>query len=270
MSIRDLRRPTAEIDEHDTADLPAGTAPTVASRRSFLRRAAAGGALAAGATAVPVAALIPSALAQSTTPGTGGVTSGTTPGTAVAGTTVPSSATARKKDPPKVEGNDLDIVVFMQTIELAAEAAYTAMAAGGRLSSPVAEGARVAAMQHRDHADALKTFAGGEARNEPNGTLARQLLPRISAATAARELAQIAYDLEEAITASWSAAMAEIESWEVAELAATIMPVTSQQALAWSLQVEDDIEVWARDIKDWIPNFQNDSGRLDPARYPAA
>ena len=230
MSFRDLRRNSAEIDEHDTADLPGGTDPAVASRRSFLRRAATGGVIAAGAAAVPVTAMIPSALAQSTTPGTGGTTSGTTPGTAIAGTSVPPK-TATKKDPPTVKGDDLDIVVFMQTIELAAQAAFEAMVATGKFSSPVAEAARVAGMQHRDHADAMDPFAGSEALNRPNATLAGQLLPRITDAKTARDLAQIAYDLEEAITASWSAAMADIEEWEVAEVAATIMPVTSQQAL---------------------------------------
>lgn len=309
MSFRDLRRQSAEIDEQprgpvdaidvDHADPPAGTDPAVAaSRRSFLRRAATGGAIAFGATAVPVGAMIPSALAQSTTTTTGGAapkagaaptagavptagaaptagavptagaatTSGSTPGT-VPGTSVP--AAGKTKDPPKVKGDDLTLVVYLQTIELAAVAAYTAIVATGKLTSPVAETARVFGMHHQDQADALAAFAGSEALNRPNATLVRQLLPPIAAATTANEIVRIAYDLEESITATFAAAMGELEEWEIAELVATMMPVTSQQALAWSLDLETDIDIWAKDIKTWIPNFQNDSRRYDPAKYPA-
>lgn len=296
MSFRDLRRHSAEIDEQprgpvdaidvDHADLPAGPDPTVAaSRRSFLRRAAAGGAIAFGAGAVPVGAMIPSALAQSTTttggaapkagaaPTAGAVptagaatTSGSTPGT-VPGTSVPVAG--KKKDPPKVKGDDLTLVVYLQTMELAAVSAYTAIVATGKLTSPVAETARVFGMHHQDHADALAAFAGSEALDRPNATLGRQLLPSITSATTANEIVRIAYDLEESIAATYAAAMGELEEWEIAELVATMMPVTSQQALAWSLDLETDIGIWAKDIKTWIPNFQNDSRRYDPAKYPA-
>ena len=262
MSIRRLRRSSAEIDEQHPASMPAiddELDPALSGRRRFLTRAAAGGAIAFGASAIPLSTLVPSALAQ---------TGGSTPGSAPATSGAPAKSTA------KVEGNDLDIVVFLQTIELAAVEIYDKIVKTGRLSSPVAESARQFALHHKDHAAKLAEFAGNQATNKANATLVRELTARTDIAsadgsTAERDLAQIGFDLETGIAATHSFALGELDGWEIAGVCSIIEPVESQHALAWSLIIEPDVEQWKNAIKTWIPPFQNQDGALLPNQYAA-
>jgi hypothetical protein len=267
MSIRRLRRSTAEIDEQHPASMPAiddELDPALSGRRRFLTRAAAGGAIAFGATAIPLSTLVPSALAQ-----TGGTTPrGSTPGSTPATSGAPDKSTA------KVEGNDLDIVVFLQTIELAAVAIYKAIDETGRLSSPVGESARQFALHHKDHAAKFAEFAGNQALNTANATLVGELTDRIAPAAsdgtiAERQLAQLAFDLETGIAATHAFALGQFDGWEIAGLSSIIEPVESQHALAWSLVIEPDAEQWKNAIKTWIPPFQNEDGAFLPNQYAA-
>jgi hypothetical protein len=271
MSIRRLRRLTAEIDEQhrqsmasidaELGDLHVGTDPDVTtSRRRFLTKAAAGGAIAFGATAVPVATLVPAALAQ---------TGGTTPGSKPPGSAAPPKSTA------KVEGADLAIVIFLQTIELAAVEIYNSIGDSGRLSSPVAESARQFALHHHDHAIKFAEYAGNQATNTPNSALIAEIAPRIASAEldrdqAEKQLAQVAFDLESGMAATHSFALGQFDGWEIASIGATIEPVESQHALAWSLVIEPDAAQWKNAITTWIPPFQNEDGAFLPSQYAAS
>ena len=72
MAFRALRRTSAEIDEQHLAE-----SDRSASRRKFLTRAATGGALAVGASTLPLSTFVPGASAQ--TDGGAEPTTGTTP-----------------------------------------------------------------------------------------------------------------------------------------------------------------------------------------------
>src|SRR5690349_9628754 len=98
MAFRALRRTSAEIDEQHLAESDHG-----ASRRRFLTRAATGGALAVGASTLPLSTFVPGAGAQAEEEGT---TAGTTPGTLPVAPPVTG-------DPPVVEGSDLTLLVFL-------------------------------------------------------------------------------------------------------------------------------------------------------------
>jgi hypothetical protein len=269
MSIRRLRRLTAEIDEQhrqsmvaiddDLGELHLGT-DLAASRRRFLTRAAAGGAIAFGATAVPVATLVPAAFAQ-----TGGSTPGSIP---------PGSAKAAKST-AKVEGADLAIVQFMQTIELAAVEIYKSIVDSGRLTSPVAESARQFSLHHQDHAIKFAEYAGNQATNTANRALVAQFADGIAAAEldrdrAEQQLARVAFDLESGMAATHSFALGQFDGWEIASIGATIEPVEAQHALAWSLVIEPDADQWKNAITNWIPPFQNEDGAFLPDQYAAS
>lgn len=258
MAFRALRRTAAEIDEQH----PGGSAAS-ASRRRFLTRAATGGALAVGATALPLSPLVPGAGAQTETE-EGGETPGTTPGT------LPEAPAATGGDPPVVEGSDLTLVVFLQSIELFAVDAYDSIVATGKLAPAVAENARRCGMNHQQHAEALGELAGGASVLDPNPGLTDEYTPRIEGATGPDELAAAAYEIEERIAATYAAALGGLESWQAAAVASKILPVDSQQAVVWSQILEPDTAVWAEDIGTWIPNFQSATGAIDIIQYPAS
>lgn len=259
--IDEQHRESMKTIDDDLGELHFGTDPALAaSRRRFLTRAAAGGAIAFGATAIPVASMMPAALAQ--TPGT---TAGTTPpGSAVA-------PTVSTKD-PLVDGLDLSLVIFVQTVELAGVQMYKRIIDGGRLSSPVSHTAAEFALHHGDHATALGTYANKAALATPNQALLDSVLPKITAAelnpnNAETNLAQVAYDFESGMAATYAWAMGQFDNWQLAGLGATIEPVEAQQALAWSLVIEPDPNVWKDQITTWIPNFQNDDGAFKPDQF---
>jgi hypothetical protein len=264
MAFRDLRRQVAEIDEQhresmrtiddDLGELHFGTDPAAsASRRSFLTRAATGGAIAFGATAIPVAAMVPAALAQ-----TSSTTAGSTP------------PTTKKRVEPTVTGGDLTVVQFAQTVELAAVAAYGAVINSGKLTNALAETARVFATHHQDHADALAKLAGSDAPNVANAKLVTELTPKIAAITTAKEAAQQLYNIEDGATATYAYALGVLQQWEAAGPVSTIMPIEGQHAIVWSQVIEPDPNTWATQIKTWIPNFQTSSAAFEPSKYAAS
>jgi hypothetical protein len=255
MAFRALRRTSAEIDEQHLAE-----SDRSASRRRFLTRAATGGALAVGASALPLSSLVPGASAQ--TEEGGEPTEGTTPGTL-------PTAPEVTGDPPVVEGNDLTLVVFLQSIELTAVDAYGVMVDTGKLAPALAETARQFKVHHDEHAEALGTIAGGASVTDPNPGLTAELTPLIESATSQEDLATFAYTLEERITATYAAALGALESWQAAGIASRILPVDSQHAVVWSQVIEPDPTEWATEITTWIPNFQSATDAIDIIQYPA-
>jgi hypothetical protein len=261
MAFRALRRTSAEIDEQHLAE-----SDHAASRRRFLTRAATGGALAVGASTLPLSSLVPGAAAQ-TESGGAQPTSGTTPGTTAG--TLPSAPPVTG-DPPVVEGSDLTLVVFLQSIELSVIDAYEGMVATGKFAPAIAQTAREFTLHHTEHNAALGELSGGAAPTEPNANLTAELTPLIASATNTEDLATIAYTLEERVTATYAAALGALESWRAAAVASKILPVDSQHAIVWSQVTVPDTTEWATEITTWIPNFQSATDAIDIIQYPAS
>lgn len=268
MAFRALRRLTAEIDEqhresmkHIVDDLGeahfGGDAEQVAARRSFLKRAATGGAIAFGATLVPVGALADAAFAQ-TTPGS-------TPGTSTKPAT--TGGASGGKDESGLDAGDLTIVLFGQSVELAAVAAYDLALNKGLLRSGAEETARVFRRHHAEHAAALATFTPDAVVETPNPKLVAELGPKVQGATTVEALAEVLMGLEDGAAATYQFAMGQIEGWKVAAAAATIEPVEGQHAVAWSTVVTPDPTAWAKDITTIVPTFQTTSGGFEPSKY---
>jgi hypothetical protein len=268
MAFRALRRTVAEIDERhrapvgttgdDLGDTPVGSDRS--SRRRFLTRAAAGGAIAVGASALPLSSI---ALAQSEDGETSGTTPGSTPGTTAAAAPVVG-------DPPVVQGNDLALVVFLQSLELAAVKAYENLVATGRIAPANAQTAREFSLHHGEHGKALAELAGGAAATAPNPRLNTELTEAITAGADQAQLITVVYSLEESLTATYAAALGVFDSWQAAAEASKILPIDSQHAVVWSQVLVPDPTQWATQITTWIPNFQSATGAIDFAGYPAS
>ncbi|MCX7619803.1 MAG: ferritin-like domain-containing protein [Acidimicrobiales bacterium] len=250
MDERALRRLARDADEqhreamqtlhNDLAQAHFGSSDEVSrrERRKFLARAAAGGAVMFGATAVPLSTLLafnPPAAAQTT-----------------------------HSESPSQE--DIALAQFAQSLELAAVAAYRAIDESRILSAAVGETARLFRRHHQEHADALGkilTTAGAEPATQPNAALVTLVRTNLQNARDENEVLKVAYELEEGAASTYLLAIGRFESATIAEAGATILPVESQHAVVWG-QVLDLPE------GDYTPAFVDARVAFDPATYPVS
>lgn len=188
-SMRTIRDELAEVH---FGEVVAGHRET---RRGFLSKAAAGGALlTVGSFVAPVSRLVPAAWAQS-------------------------------------QPTDADLARFAASLELAAVAAYAAAADTGRLSAAAADIGTLFGRHHQDHADALNAIVGEEeAVAEANQTVLDEFVPRIESADDEAAVLEVAYGLEEAAASTYLLAIGMVEDAGNAGALATILPVESQHA----------------------------------------
>jgi hypothetical protein len=246
-------------------DEPVGPLEVDASRRRFLRRAAAGAA-AVGASSALIGGLAGAAGAQ-TTGSTPGSTPGTSPGS------VPSSgssSTTSSAAAPKLQGNDLTIGVFVSSLELAVISLYDDLRTTGKLSPPTNQLARTFQLHHEDQLAKLTTLTGGSAPTAPNPKVVDEFRSRIQNANTAPAVGQIATEIESRMAATYQWAMTQIQYWQFSAVAATILPVDAQHAVAWSQVALPDFDAWLAQIATYVPETQPTEPRFDIATYPSA
>jgi len=245
MSMRELRQLTEHVDHqhreamrtiHDDLGelhLSHQDDAVVANRRNFVRNLGLGGAaIAFGSLLVPVAGLVPDALAQTAT-----------------GADVPAA--------------DMAIIEFAQGLELAAVAAYVAIVAQRKLDTPQTESARLFGRHHTEHSDALaKLIPKANIATTANPKILAVFQPQITAATDANALMQVAFNLESGAAATYQLAMGALSNWQGAAAVATIEPIEAQHAVVWGQALDLPID-------QWMPAFQNTAASLNPTTYAA-
>ncbi|MGZ4727954.1 MAG: ferritin-like domain-containing protein [Acidimicrobiales bacterium] len=247
MSMRALRQLTEHVDQQHreamkTIDDDLGELhlsrqddAAVATRRNFVRNLGLGGAAVAfGSVLVPVAGLVPAALAQTSTKGA------------------------------DIPAADMAVVKFAQGLELAASAAYVAIVAQRKLDSAQTESARLFGRHHDEHSAALaKLIPKDEVATVPNPKILAVFAPQISAAADANALMQIAFNLETGAAATYQLAMGALTNWQGAAAVSTIEPIEAQHAVVWGHELNLPTD-------QWMPAFQNTAAALDPATYAAS
>ncbi len=164
-----------------------------AGRRSFLKKAAVGGAaITFGSALVPVSSLLPAAGAQAL--------------------------------------DDQSIAVFAQSVELAAVEAYKA---GAPLLSPeVLPVGQLFMSHHQEHADAFGALAGDAATDKPNAALLDALGPTLQGLSDQTGVLTFAKGVEDQAVATYAFALTALQSAEAASGTATILPVESAHSAA--------------------------------------
>lgn len=236
---RDAMRTIA--DDLTSVHLDDADEALVASRRRFVRNLGMG-AVAFGAVGVSGVALAQGAsAAEDSGGGTGGGTDSASEGTTA-----------------ELPGPDIDLVVFAQSLELAAVAAYQ-LAVDTNLLDPMAvETARTFGRHHGDHAEALGGLAGDAATTEANPAVVEAVVPQIEGAGDQNALLQVLYGVEEGAAATYLLALGALESWQAAGPAATILPIESQHAVVLGQMLE-------LPESDWMPAFGTTDAAFDPA-----
>lgn len=173
-------------------------------RRSFLRRAAVGGAVSIGGVLVPTARFLPPAGAQS--------------------------------------GRDEDLAAFAESVELVAVSAYEAGAE--LLSEGLAPVLQTFRGHHQEHADAHASVAGAAAIGEPNPALLEALAPAIEAFSTQNEVLLFAKDLEDQLAVTWGHLLGLMASSEALATTAGILPVETSHSAELSYELEQGPEGW--------------------------
>jgi hypothetical protein len=247
MSMRALRQLTEHVDQQHRdamstlpeelgeAHLSEQDPDRVATRRNFVRNLGLGGAaIAFGTMLVPVAGLVPDAMAQTSTKGA------------------------------DIPVGDLQLVLFAQGLELAAQAAYQAMAATGKMQGQQLESARLFGRHHGEHATALAALTPkAQVVISPNAKILALFSPQISGAPDANALMQVAFNIEAGAASTYQLAMGELANWQSATAVATIQPIEAQHAVVWG-------QALGKPVDQWMPAFETDANALSPTTYAAS
>lgn len=234
-SMASLRSAALEVDEqhhegmktlHDElGELHFGATSRVlaSSRRQFVKRVGLGGALfTLGNTLLPASRLLPAAWGQ--------------------------------------ELDDLTIAKFAQQVELAAVAAYGAVAETGKLDATATEVGTLFAGHHGDHAAAFGSFAGDDATDIPNQALLDAFGPMIAEAADQAALLEIAFQLEQGAAATYHFALGVVGP-EAAAATSTILPIEAQHAVVIG-------GFLGKPLEDYMPGFETSDDVISPDVYP--
>lgn len=236
------------VDVHrqfDAAHFSVDDADKVASRRQFLRRAGTT-AVVVGAVAVPFSGIASSAWAQG-----GGM--GAEPDATTSAGTGASCAT----NPVDMTASDEQIVIFAESVERAAVAAYQLVLEQPVLGTAASQSSRIFASHHGDHAEALRCLLGGP-EQAANEALVSALVPQITEARTENALIELLLQIEAGAAATYFTALGSLQTPAVAGAASTILPVEAQHEVVWS-------QYLGLDVATYVPAFQTGAGAFAPA-----
>lgn len=221
----------------DQTETEAETTPSGTTRRRFLTRAAAGGAiLAVGSQLVPVGGLVPAALGQD-----GG---------------------ANDEDQDTPLSPDEELVTHLAGLLLAAGQGYGVAVEpdSSPLSEPVVEVVRQLGANHTSQANALNELLPVVVE-QPNRTLVAQLTADITGAADEAGVLAALIALEDALAATQYTMLGAMEDQNDARTVATILPIVGQQAVILGTLAGDPFAAH-------IPDQQGAEGSLSVAAYP--
>jgi hypothetical protein len=215
--------------------------------------------------AIPALAT-PAGAQQSSTTVVGGA--GATSGTTAAGvpttgspTSAPQATTTTTLPPSKPQTTDLAFLAFAQSVELAVVQAYGVAVASTVLSAKVADIARSFQNHHLDHAQSYAGMAGKAATGVANQTLLSTFGPKLQSASSEAALALVLFQAEMVLTATYTAALAQITGTNPAALVASIQPIEARHAVVLG-------EALNLSIDDYSPVLESTSTAITPAQYP--
>lgn len=285
---------------HPPRPQPAAVAADVldgdATRRSFLKKVALGGAAAAvGTQVLPLDRLVPRAGAQedgeSDEGETGGIEGDDVGNSDESTETTEAGSETESETGPELTP-DQERIAFLAGIALAGAAAFRAAAGdagtgGGAegeeseeepsgsttttlppievppLAEPVVEVLRVFGSHHSQQASAMN--GGLEVVVEaPNATLLTEVRSALSSATDEAAVLELLRDLSERIAATHLQALGDIEDSTDAQLVATALPIVAQHAVVLGTVAQDPVP-----LEELIPEEQTTDGALTEAEYPS-
>ncbi len=243
--------------QHLTDDVAAEHAAALAdhaSRRGFLRALGFGG-LAAGAAAAGGSLLsgVASAADTTTTVGVVPIATGTTT------TAVPATTTTAPPRSPTTD--DLRIIAFVQSIELAIVQVYANAESSAKLDPAVLAPVATFREHHREYADAFTSLAGTATVGLVNQSFVKKYGAPLISTSDPKVLLQGLLTVERVMTATYESYLSQIASTSLANLVASIMAIEGRQAVVLG-------QALGLPLAQLSPSFQNIDGAAKPADFP--
>ena len=152
-------------------------------------------------------------------------------GTLLIGASRAGAADATTTLPPRQPDEaDTSVLVFAQSLELAAVAAYDVALASNLLEPASAAVAGLLRSHHLEHAQAMAGAAGKAAKNTANKAILKKFGPVLQAAKSQADMLTAAFLLETAAAATYGQALATLKATDSASLVASIQPVEARHA----------------------------------------
>jgi hypothetical protein len=245
------------MDDHETA-ISAGED----SRRRFVRNLGVGGAVALGSAALPTALLADRASAGVP----GAPTPDEPPDQPVPGDTGAQTGDAGQTGAARADfpDDDLAMIQFLERLEWTLVAVYQAAIDTRILEAERPAGpqqtqmARTYQRHHREHAGLLAATQDKDdiLDGDPDADLLGEWEARVEAATTGDDVMRVLRELEEAIAATYTTAIGQVETVAAAQPLASIQPIEGQQAVAWATELGLAPE-------QYLPDFQTDEDAFD-------
>lgn len=159
---------------------------------------------------------------------------------------------------------DAGIEAFVQSIELALVQAYAEVSSTGRVTTPTAvEATATFAQHHREHARAFGDAAGSRATDVPNRRLVKMFRATLRKASSEAAALDVVLRLENEAASTYLFALGSLEATPALQLAASVLPVEAQHAVALATLLQ-------KDPRDTFPGFETQDQALKPDVFPAS
>jgi hypothetical protein len=156
---------------------------------------------------------------------------------------------------------DIDLLVFLQSLELAAEKSLATAGEVSFLSAASAQRLRQFSRLHHDQAVALASILPSTTIAPINSTLLAQVDGNVAGAGNEVALMAVIQTLEENLSATFLAALGQVQAWHAAEQIAVVCPVNGQQAAAIGFDA-------GQPTSQWLPAFVTTNGAFTQAAFP--
>lgn len=165
------------------------------------------------------------------------------------------------------ELDDATIAAFAASVEYTAVAAYKAAAGSGKVTTAaIGAAATMFLNHHQEHGDAFLSASGGKwEKDKTNAALLDALSKQLTAAKTEMDIVKIAYDTENAASATYMFALGALQSAEALKLTASILPVESAHAVV----LAGVLGLPATDTS-YLPPFETNEAALSPTAFPLA
>jgi hypothetical protein len=159
---------------------------------------------------------------------------------------------------------DAGLQAFAQSVELALVQAYTEVATAGTITSPAAVDATATIVQHHEeHARALGDAAGSRATSSPNRRLVTRFRADLRRASDEASALDVLLRFENEAASTYMFVLGSLEATPALQLAASILPVESQHAVAIARLVQ---QAPARTF----PSFETQDQAFKPDEFPVS
>lgn len=161
--------------------------------------------------------------------------------------------------------DDATIAAFAASVEYTAVAAYKAAAGSGKVTTKgVGDAAGLFLSHHKEHGDAFQAASGGKiAKDTTNPKLLKALSDQLTAAKTENDIVKIAYDTENAASATYLFALGALQSADALKLTASILPIESAHAVV----LAGVLGLPATDAT-YLPPFETQKAALSPTAFP--